>query len=61
MKNMKIGDMCKLVNVYPDGPEMCMIVREIRHPYLDFMKAYAVLDAKGKEHKVSETFLQPVV
>lgn len=58
---MKIGDMCKFVIVGQSNLEMCMILREIRHPFLDFMKSYVVLDSKGKEHKVSETFLQPVM
>lgn len=58
---MKPGDMCKLVIVGQSSLGMCMIVREIRHPLLDFMKSYVVIDSKGKEHKVSETFLQPVM
>ena len=54
---MKPGDMCRYLMM----GEMCMIVREIRHPLLNFMKPYVVVDSKGKEHRVSETFLQPVM
>jgi hypothetical protein len=56
---MKIGDMCILTDIYP--AIMGTIIREIPHPYLDFKKAYYVLDVNGKKHKVSEDFVKPVV
>ncbi len=53
---MKIGDMCILTDVKVMGT----IIRETKHPYVDFMKAYDVLDVNGKLQNVSETFVRPV-
>jgi hypothetical protein len=53
---MKPGDICVLVGVRPSV--MGTIIREIRHPYLEFRKAYHVVDVNGKEHRVSESFVK---
>ncbi len=53
---MKIGDMCILTDVKVMGT----IIRETKHPYVDFMMAYDVLAVNGKLQNVSETFVRPV-
>lgn len=55
---MKSGDMCVLIDVCPHV--MGTIIRETKHPYVNFMKAYDVLDVNGKLQRVSETFVRPV-
>ena len=56
---MKTGDMCILIDVCPHV--MGTIVRVTKHPYVNFMKAYDVLDVNGKLQRVSETFVRPAV
>ena len=59
---MNPGDMCILIDVQVMGTIKVMgtIIRETKHPYINFMKAYDVLDVNGKLQRVSETFVRPV-